>query len=53
MQGICEHSRSEIIAKRDGVDYLRCVQCGQVFEADDLEPAPLLDGEDEGEDLLE
>jgi hypothetical protein len=33
----CTHSRTELIARRDGVDYLRCLDCDQVFEADDLE----------------
>jgi len=33
--------------RRDGVDYLRCVDCDQVFEAEDLEQVPLYDEEDE------
>jgi hypothetical protein len=27
-----------MIARTDGVDYVRCLECGQVFEAEDLEP---------------
>jgi hypothetical protein len=27
-----------MIARRDGVDYVRCRDCGQVFEAEDLDP---------------
>jgi hypothetical protein len=38
MEGPCSHDRTEMIARRDGVDYVRCLQCGQVFEAEDLEP---------------
>ena len=34
----CSHEKTEMIARRDGVDYVRCVTCGQVFEAEDLEP---------------
>lgn len=34
---ICEHTRTEIMARRDGVDYVRCLDCDQVFEAEDLE----------------
>jgi Zn ribbon nucleic-acid-binding protein len=33
----CEHKRTEFLMRRDGVDYLHCLECGQVFEADDLE----------------
>jgi hypothetical protein len=27
-----------MIARRDGVDYVRCLDCGQVYEAEDLDP---------------
>lgn len=35
---VCEHVRTEIIARRDGVDYVECLDCRQIFEAEDLEP---------------
>ena len=28
-----------MIARRDGVDYIECLDCRQIFEAEDLEPA--------------
>jgi len=34
---MCTHNRTEILARREGVDYVRCLECDQVFEADDLE----------------
>lgn len=33
----CEHKKTEFLMRRDGVDYLRCLGCDQVFEAEDLE----------------
>ena len=36
----CEHTKTEFLMHRDGVDYLRCLDCDQVFEADDLELEP-------------
>lgn len=39
----CEHKRTEFMMRRDGVDYLRCIDCDQVFEADDLEQVPVYD----------
>ncbi len=42
----CEHKKTEMLARRDGVDYVRCLECGQVFEAEDLEPVSVYD-EDE------
>ena len=33
----CEHKHTEYLMRRDGIEYVRCRECGQVFEADDLE----------------
>ena len=38
----CNHGSTEILARRDGVDYVRCLECDQVFEAEDLEAVPYL-----------
>jgi hypothetical protein len=38
MQLVCEHTRTQVIARRDGVDYVECLDCRQIFEAEDLEP---------------
>jgi hypothetical protein len=38
MQTACEHAHTRIIARRDGVDYVECLDCRQIFEAEDLEP---------------
>jgi len=43
---MCDHLRTEIIARRDGVDYLECKECREVFEAEDLEPVPAYDEEE-------
>jgi Zn-finger protein len=46
MQPVCEHNRTEIIARRDGVEYLECLDCRQIFEAEDLEPVTVEDEDD-------
>ena len=46
MQTACEHNRTEIIARRDGVDYVECLDCRQIFEAEDLEQVTVEDEED-------
>jgi hypothetical protein len=33
----CEHKRTEFMMRRDGVDYIRCIDCDQVFESEDLD----------------
>jgi len=43
----CKHGRTEILARRDGVDYVRCLDCDQVFEAEDLESVPVYDEDDQ------
>ncbi len=46
MQG-CQHDRSEFLYRRDGIDYVRCLDCGQIFEAEDLDTVPVYDDEEE------
>jgi hypothetical protein len=43
----CEHKRTEFLMRRDGVDYLRCLDCDQVFEAEDLEQIPVYEEEED------
>jgi uncharacterized Zn finger protein len=45
MEGPCNHTKTEMLARRDGVDYVRCLECGQVYEAEDLEPVLVYDDE--------
>jgi nitrite reductase/ring-hydroxylating ferredoxin subunit len=47
MENVCMHARTQLIARREGVDYVRCQDCGQVFEADDLESASDDDDEEQ------
>ena len=46
MQPDCEHTRTIVIARRDGVDYVECLDCRQILEAEDLEPV-VVDDEEE------
>ena len=43
----CTHTKTEFMWRRDGVDYIRCLDCDQVFEADDLEASAAIDEEEE------
>jgi Zn ribbon nucleic-acid-binding protein len=45
----CQHERTEFLYRRDGVDYVRCLECGHVFEAEDLESVPVYEEEEEEE----
>jgi hypothetical protein len=46
MQAACEHTRTQVIARRDGVDYVECLDCRQIFEAEDLEPVVVEEDEE-------
>lgn len=46
MQAACDHTRTQIIARRNGVDYVECLDCRQIFEAEDLEPVKVEDEEE-------
>ena len=37
-QPVCQHTRTVILARRDGVDYVECLDCRLIIEAEDLEP---------------
>jgi hypothetical protein len=43
----CEHKRTEFLMRRDGVDYMRCLDCDQVFESEDLDQIPSFDDAEE------
>ena len=46
MQTACEHENTVVIARRDGVDYVECVDCRMIFEAEDLEMVSVYDEEE-------
>jgi hypothetical protein len=43
----CDHKRTEFLMRRDGVDYMRCLDCDAVLESEDLEQLPAFDDEEE------
>ena len=45
MSTSCDHNRTQLLARRDGVDYVECLDCREIFEAEDLEPVPVEDEE--------
>ena len=46
VQLACDHNRTVIIARRDGVDYVECLDCRLIIEAEDLEPGASEDEEE-------
>jgi Zn ribbon nucleic-acid-binding protein len=42
----CDHTRTQMIARRDGVEYVECLDCRQIFEAEDLEPVKVEDDDE-------
>jgi len=48
MEVVCPHRRVEVIARREGVEYLRCLDCHQIIEDEDLEPTAAMEDEEPG-----
>ena len=46
MQTACDHTRTQMIARREGVEYLECLECREIFEAEDLEPVKVEEDEE-------
>ena len=46
MQG-CQHEQTEFLYRREGIDYVRCRDCGQVFEAEDLDSVAVQEEDEE------
>jgi hypothetical protein len=46
MEKVCQCNRTERVASVDGVDYVRCLDCRRIFEAEDLDPVPVYDDEE-------
>lgn len=32
----CKHTRTQVIAKDDNAEYLECLDCGEILDADEL-----------------
>lgn len=47
MQRECFHHRTEFLARREGIDYIRCLECERVFESEDLEMLRSLEEDNE------
>lgn len=43
----CLHQKVQFIYRRDGIDYVHCVDCDLVLEAEDLETVPVHKDQDE------
>jgi hypothetical protein len=43
----CDHKRTEFLMRRDGIEYMRCLDCDAVLESEDLEQLPAFDDEEE------
>jgi Zn ribbon nucleic-acid-binding protein len=46
VQPACKHDRTIILARRDGVDYVECLDCRLIIEAEDLEPVAIEEEEE-------
>ena len=37
MQPACKHPKVRVVAREEDVDYVECLECGEVFDADEYQ----------------
>ena len=37
MQPVCKHPKVRVVAREDEVEYVECLECGEVFDADEYQ----------------
>ncbi|MGB7308892.1 MAG: hypothetical protein WBC67_07490 [Candidatus Acidiferrales bacterium] len=47
----CRHERTQLIAKDSDAQYIECLDCGEIFEAQELEKQEKEEGSGFGESL--
>jgi len=47
----CKHQRTQLIAKDNDAQYVECLECGELFERQELEKAEKQEGPGFGESL--
>ena len=43
MEKVCRHPRVRIVAREEGVEFLECQECGDVFEASEFKDMAIED----------
>ena len=48
MTPLCQHPRVRIVSRHDGIEFVECLECGEVFDAEEfrdmeIESAPASD----------
>lgn len=41
MRPACKHPRVRVVAREDDVEYVECLECGEVFDADEYQEMTL------------
>jgi len=36
MASICKHPRVRIVSRQEDVEYVECIECGEVFDSDEF-----------------
>jgi len=46
MNAPCKHPKVRVVAREEDVEYVECLDCRQIFEAEDLEPVTVEEEEE-------
>jgi Zn ribbon nucleic-acid-binding protein len=50
MNTVCKHPKVRVVAREDDVEFVECLDCGEVFDSNEFRDMAIEDTEDEEEE---
>ncbi len=50
MNTVCKHPRVRVVAREDDVEFVECLDCGEVFDSNEFRDMAIEETEDEEEE---
>ncbi len=50
MNTVCKHPKVRVVAREDDVEFVECLDCGEVFDSDEFRDMQIEETEDEEEE---
>ncbi len=49
MESLCKHPRVRVVAREEDIEYVECLECGEVFDSDEFRDMAIEEAVDEEE----
>jgi Zn ribbon nucleic-acid-binding protein len=53
MASLCKHPRVRVVSRQEDVEYVECIECGEVFDSDEFRDMEIEEKATVSEDLVE